>query len=126
MRANKSVSALETRFRRALWRQGARGFRRGVSLPGRPDIVFSRVRLAIFVHGCYWHRCPVCNLPSPKANAEFWAEKFESNLRRDLLVSVQLGVSGWDVETVWEHDLREDIEHVATKLASRVEQLRQA
>jgi DNA mismatch endonuclease, patch repair protein len=126
MRANRRVSALETSFRKALWAQGARGFRRGDSLSGRPDLVFTRLRLAVFVHGCYWHRCPSCNLPWPKANSDFWAEKLQANQRRDVEVSERLARDGWAVEVIWEHDLRRDMQAAAARLANYVKDKRLA
>lgn len=126
MRANRRVSGAEVRFRRALWAEGARGFRRGEHLPGRPDVVFPAVRLAVFVHGCYWHRCPTCALREPRANAEFWRAKFEANLARDRAVESALRESGWNVATVWEHDLRADIRAAARRLADDVESRRLA
>lgn len=117
MRANRNVSQAENRFRRALWAAGARGYRRKSALPGRPDIVFSSLRIAVFVHGCFWHRCPSCQLPQPKANAEFWRQKFERNVQRDLAAAVALGHAGWTVITVWEHDVRADLAGVARRTA---------
>jgi DNA mismatch endonuclease (patch repair protein) len=126
MRATRRVSGTEIRFRRALWAEGARGFRRGERLPGRPDVIFSRVRLAVFVHGCYWHRCPTCNLATPKANRDFWQAKFEANLARDRRAQLELAESGWEVETVWEHDIRSDVRAVARRLADQVTRRRSA
>lgn len=120
MRATRSVSGPEIRLRKALWAAGARGFRRGTGLPGRPDVIFPAVRLAVFVHGCYWHRCPECALREPKANAEFWRTKFEENLKRDRAAEAALSRSGWDVTTVWEHDLRADLPAAARRLADDV------
>jgi DNA mismatch endonuclease, patch repair protein len=124
MRANRRISGAEIRFRRALWAVGARGFRRGDHLPGRPDIIFSSLRLAVFVHGCFWHRCPTCGLRAPVANAEFWRAKFEANLARDDAARRGLDQIGWEVLTIWEHDLRHDVQASATKLAEYVSDLR--
>lgn len=120
MRANRRVSGAEVRFRQALWAAGARGFRRGERLPGRPDVVFPAVRLAVFVHGCYWHRCPTCAPRPVKANAEFWNAKFEVNVARDLAVGVTLREAGWDVTVVWEHEIRNDVSQPARRIASVV------
>jgi DNA mismatch endonuclease, patch repair protein len=120
MRANRRVSGAEIRFRRAVWAEGARGFRRGEFLPGRPDVIFSRLRLAVFIHGCYWHRCPTCNLALPKANRDFWQAKFEANLARDRQAQVALAQRGWDTITIWEHDLKSDIRAAARRLADQV------
>src|SRR5688572_563119 len=90
MEANRRVSRREVLFRKALWNAGARGYRIEPRLPGRPDLAFPKLRLAVFVHGCYWHRCKTCRLPMPKANAEFWQAKLDENQRRDDRASAAL------------------------------------
>nr|WP_323873615.1 DNA mismatch endonuclease Vsr [Roseomonas mucosa] len=77
-------------------------------LPGTPDIVFPRLRKAIFVHGCFWHRHPGCRLAStPKSRPEFWEPKFRANVERDHRKEEQLRKAGWDVETIWECETRD-------------------
>lgn len=78
------------------------------NLPGNPDFVYPRKKIAVFVHGCFWHRCPKCNFDLPKTNREFWARKFARNAERDKLVKKELMDMGWRVIEVWEHELRED------------------
>ena len=97
----------ELRLRRALWAAGLR-YRLGTTLPGRPDIVFPRARLAVFVDGCFWHGCPE-HFQQPANNADFWAAKIEANHRRDLRVDAQLVADGWSVVRVWEHDVQRRI-----------------
>lgn len=76
-------------------------------LPGRPDIVFGTRRKAIFVHGCFWHRHPGCSkATSPKTRTEFWSEKFERNVERDLQVERRLVGIGWRSLVVWECETR--------------------
>lgn len=78
------------------------------SLPGSPDVVIRGHRLAIFVHGCFWHRHPACRLAySPKSQTTFWREKFDANVRRDRRSSRQLRALGWRVMTVWECRLKQ-------------------
>lgn len=75
-------------------------------LPGSPDIVFSKRRKAIFVHGCFWHG-HVCRFGRlPKSNAEFWANKIARNRERDARVERELQCLGWSVLTVWQCELR--------------------
>lgn len=93
----------ELRVRKVLHRLGYRYRLHKKELPGKPDIVLSKYRLCIFVHGCFWHRHPGCNRSSlPKTNIDFWLEKFEKNVERDRLVHSQLESLGWRVEVVWE------------------------
>lgn len=77
-------------------------------LPGRPDIVYPRLKVVIFVNGCFWHRCPVCALPPPKTNPEFWTRKFKRNVERDIFNKKELEEMGWRVLVVWEHELKTD------------------
>ena len=72
-------------------------------LPGTPDLVFPRLRRAIFVHGCFWHRHEGCaRTTMPKTRAAYWREKFEQNIRRDRRNLAALGRLGWEVLVVWE------------------------
>ena len=116
MRANRRVSGLERRLRSALWSAGARGYRVQSPLPGKPDVVFPRERVAIFVHGCFWHQCPTCDLPRPTANAEFWARKLADNEARDAAAEAKLRSLGWNVAVVWEHEVLRDLEGTARAL----------
>lgn len=126
MRANRRVSLREVAFRHALWHAGARGYRLHVGLPGRPDVAFPALRLAIFVNGCFWHGCPKCKLPMPTANAEFWAGKLHDNRDRDRRARAQLRLLGWTPVTIWEHDIRPDPTPKAFKLAEFIDALRAA
>jgi DNA mismatch endonuclease (patch repair protein) len=76
-------------------------------LPGNPDIVLSRHRKVIFVHGCFWHGhrgCPRSKRPS--TNVDFWNAKIDANIRRDEKVSQELERSGWKVLIVWECEVK--------------------
>lgn len=73
----------------------------------RPDIVFSRKRVAVFVDGCFWHACPEHGT-SPAHNASYWSEKLKKNVARDVRVTAALMSSGWDVVRIWEHTSVED------------------
>jgi DNA mismatch endonuclease (patch repair protein) len=90
-----------------LFRQNRiRGWRRNQRLFGKPDFVFRRERLAVFVDGCFWHGCPKPkHAPMPKNRAEWWAAKLARNRGRDVLVTRTLRELGWTVIRVWECDL---------------------
>ena len=80
------------------------GWRRGSNLPGHPDFVFPRARLAVFVDGCFWHGCPKhCRLP--KTNKKFWHTKIDRNKRRDRAVTRKLKSLDWRVMRIWAHAL---------------------
>jgi DNA mismatch endonuclease (patch repair protein) len=77
-------------------------------IPGRPDVVFRGRRIALFVHGCFWHRHEGCRFATmPSTREEFWTNKFEANKARDTRVTDQLHDMGWTVLTIWECETRE-------------------
>lgn len=80
------------------------GWRRGSTLRGRPDFVFPRAKLAVFVDGCFWHGCPA-HATWPKNNAAFWEAKILGNRARDRAITRELKRAGWRVLRVWEHAL---------------------
>ena len=117
----------ELLLRKALWHSGARGYRLNwKGAPGRPDICFPGRRLAIFVHGCYWHRCPRCHLGLPKSNSEFWKRKFELNIARDQKKECMLLEAGWQVVTVWECELKDRPAEAVAKILSKLHTINQS
>lgn len=96
-------TAPELAVRRFLHAAGIRYRLHVASLPGRPDIVATKRRTVVFVHGCFWHGhdCAHGRVPA-KANSEFWAQKIEANRARDGRKSAALRALGWHVETIWE------------------------
>jgi DNA mismatch endonuclease, patch repair protein len=119
MQANQPGSRVEQALRHRLWRAGLR-YRVHSSLPGRPDAVFARARVALFVHGCFWHGCDRCALPRPSANREFWAAKLAATQRRDAAAAGDLGRLGWTVVVVWECEIRTDLSGAAERVAEVV------
>lgn len=80
------------------------GWRRNQPEFGKPDFVFPKQRIAVFVDGCFWHGCPQHGT-LPKNNSAFWHNKLTTNKARDLLVSRTLRKNGWRVLRIWEHEL---------------------
>jgi DNA mismatch endonuclease (patch repair protein) len=118
MRANRSLdTAPEVALRSALHRRGFR-FRKHVAplkeLRCRADIVFTSANVAVFVDGCFWHRCPQ-HASFPKANAEWWQAKLDRTFERDRRNDSALTAAGWTVIRVWEH---EDVEEAAKRIAT--------
>jgi DNA mismatch endonuclease (patch repair protein) len=107
MSSNKDKNTKpEILFRKELWKNDIRGYRlHWKKAPGRPDIAFPSKKLAVFVNGCFWHRCPKCNLSLPKSNTEFWNEKFEKNVERDKKKTYMLKKNGWNVVVIWECEI---------------------
>ena len=127
MRGNVSRDTLvELKLRRALWAAGLRGYRKNYKqLPGKPDIVFTKAKLAIFVHGCFWHRCPHCtrNL-TPTANNAYWTAKFARNIERDQRRITELEGLGYRVLIVWECQVAGDLAGVVAMLSSELKEPR--
>jgi DNA mismatch endonuclease (patch repair protein) len=88
-------------------------------LPGRPDLVFPRLRKVIFVHGCFWHlhRCREGQV-RPKTNARFWADKRAANRERDRRNIRRLRAAGWQVLVIWECWLKEPEANVLPRVSS--------
>ncbi len=96
-------TAPERVVRQELYHLGIRYRLHNGRLPGRPDIVISRLRTVIFVHGCFWHRHPGCRMAyTPKSNVEFWLSKLEGNVARDARNQSLLVEQGWRVIVIWE------------------------
>lgn len=80
------------------------GWRREAVVFGKPDFVFPKLKLAVFVDGCFWHACPI-HATQPKQHTEFWRAKIARNVARDRLVTRTLRARGWRVMRIWEHEL---------------------
>ena len=79
-------------------------------LPGTPDIVFPKLRLALFVHGCFWHRHPGCMRATiPEANFEFWKRKLDRNVERNREAVSDLVANGWRVQAIWECETKDSV-----------------
>ena len=99
----------ELTVRQALTRLGARYRLHREDLPGKPDIVLPGRRLALFVHGCFWHGHDCARgARVPKANRDYWVAKVGRNRARDLVSREALAALGWRVETIWECDLKDE------------------
>jgi DNA mismatch endonuclease (patch repair protein) len=111
----------ELALRRALSAAATRGYRLNLRTEGvRPDLVFTRHRVAVFVHGCFWHRCPTCRYPLPKSHRDFWLAKLRRNRQRDRQKRRALERAGWRVVELWEHELRDHPERSAARVGRLV------
>ena len=99
---------IEIRLRQALWALGVRGYRVHYSLFGKPDVVFTRQHVAVFIDGCFWHRCPKC-FRMPKTRTEYWEPKITKNTARDEEVNRRLQENGWTVIRIWEHEIEHEL-----------------
>jgi DNA mismatch endonuclease (patch repair protein) len=114
-------TAPELKVRRLLWRMGARYRLHRQDLPGKPDIVLPGRKLAIFVHGCFWHGHD-CTRGArvPKANRDYWLGKVGRNRARDIDSRAKLEARGWRVLVVWECTLKDEIELEAVLKAALI------
>jgi DNA mismatch endonuclease (patch repair protein) len=113
---SKGNKDTELKLASILRTNGIKGWRRHQRLPGSPDFVFRRERLAVFVDGCFWHACPKHGR-KPASNRNFWLRKLTRNKQRDRVVSRQLRNAGWRVLRFWAHDLSKP-EVVVRRVAS--------
>lgn len=121
-RVRTTGSAPERLVSSAIWRAGFR-YRLNVKrLPGKPDIVFPRYRMAVFVNGCFWHNHSCRKGKRPATNRDFWDPKLDRNVARDAANRRKLRKAGWRVYTVWECQL----EQGTRRVLGRLEQLRDA
>lgn len=106
--------------RKALFAAGFRFRLHRRDLPGAPDIVLPGRKVAVFVHGCFWHRHHPCGLAKlPATNVDFWRTKLDSNVRRDKRAVEMLRTAGWRVLVVWECGTRRRVaDGLAAKLSS--------
>ena len=122
MRSNKRRNTKpELLVRRGLREAGFPGYRIEWKVPGKPDICYPGKRVAIFINGCFWHRCPVCNPSMPKHNREFWENKFSQNVERDINNQNALREMGWTVIVVWECEIKKDLDGVVERIVKTLE-----
>ena len=116
----KSVNTKpELKLRKALFSNGLR-YRIHFKINGKPDIAFSRKKLAIFVDGCFWHCCPKhCRMP--KSNKSYWHSKIKRNILNAEEKDKMLKAQGWKILHIWEHEINENLGKAANKVLSRIE-----
>ena len=98
---------IEVEVRKYLFSKGYRFRKNDKRYPGKPDIVLPKYHVAIFVHGCFWHRHEGCkDATTPKTRTEFWFEKFDKNVKNDQIKQEKLRELGWKVIVIWECELK--------------------
>ncbi|MGH3428833.1 MAG: very short patch repair endonuclease [Terriglobales bacterium] len=108
----------ELALRRRLWSLGFR-FRVRSKLAGKPDIIFTKRRVVVFIDGCFWHGCSEHGT-RPKTNATYWHPKIEGNSARDCAVTKMLQSEGWSVLRFWEHDVEANLLSVVERVVAEL------
>ena len=106
-------------FRKYIWSRGTRGYRTNSKIDGKPDLYFPKKKIAVFIDGCFWHKCPKCFI-APKSNKIFWMDKINGNIRRDRKVNKLLKKDGIRVIRFWEHEITENLKECYNKLKKEI------
>jgi DNA mismatch endonuclease (patch repair protein) len=109
----------EMLLRKLLFSKRLRGYRVRSKVFGKPDIVFPKYGIAVFVDGCFWHRCPVC-YTKPETNMEFWEGKIEGNMKRDKMVNERLAREGYEIIRFWEHEIKNNLNACYLKIYNKL------
>jgi DNA mismatch endonuclease (patch repair protein) len=122
MRRIRSINTKpEIMLRKALYARGLRYRVHASWLPGKPDIVFVRQKVAVFVHGCFWHQHPNCvEASKPRTNVSYWLPKLARNVERDAQHEKALKRLGYQTLILWECDIELDIAQAANRVAKSV------
>ena len=108
---------IEVEVRKYLFSKGYRFRKNDKRYPGKPDIVLPKYHVAIFVHGCFWHRHEGCkDATTPKTRTEFWLEKFDKNVKNDQIRQEKLRELGWKVIVIWECELKRSFQETMDKV----------
>lgn len=108
---------IEVEVRKYLFSKGYRFRKNDKRYPGKPDIVLPKYHVAMFVHGCFWHRHEGCkDATTPKTRTEFWLEKFDKNVKNDQIKQEKLRELGWKVIVIWECELKRSFQETMDKV----------
>ena len=108
---------IEVEVRKYLFSKGYRFRKNDKRYPGKSDIVLPKYHVAIFVHGCFWHRHEGCkDATTPKTRTEFWLEKFDKNVKNDQIKQEKLRELGWKVIVIWECELKRSFQETMDKV----------
>lgn len=108
-RIRSSNTKPEIKVRKYLYSKGFR-YRIKYDIEGKPDIVFPKKKIAIFINGCFWHHHGCKNSVIPKSNVLFWENKIKANIKRDKIINETLCRKGWHVEILWECEIEKNFD----------------
>ncbi|NLL90832.1 MAG: DNA mismatch endonuclease Vsr [Ruminococcaceae bacterium] len=116
---------IEIKVRLWLYHRGIRYRKNCKTIIGKPDITIKKYKIAIFVHGCFWHGHENCKYYRlPKSNLEYWKEKLEKNIKRDKENIEKLEQMGWNVFVLWECQLKSEFEPTMIELLKKINAIR--
>jgi DNA mismatch endonuclease (patch repair protein) len=118
-RVHSTGTSPEMKVRRAIHRAGFRFRLHRADLPGKPDLVFPRFRLVVFVHGCFWHWHGCKRSRMPATNRDYWTRKIARNVERDQRNQQRLIDLDWEVRIIWECELAAGIDAAIAELRNR-------
>lgn len=106
---------IEISFRKALWKNGFRYRKNSTKYFGKPDILFKKYKIVIFIDSCFWHGCKKhCRIPATRKN--YWVNKIEKNKLRDKEVSQHYKKIGWKIFRIWEHEILKNCDKTIRKV----------
>ena len=110
----RAVKGKGTKLEKRLWAMLAgmrlKGWKKNdETITGKPDVVFTNQRVAVFIDGCFWHGCPHCQRKLPKTNREYWERKIKHNVELAQLHNEQLQRDGWIIVRIWEHEMADAV-----------------
>ncbi len=116
-RIRSKNTVIETIFRKYIWSKNLKGYRIRSKILGKPDIYFPKKRIAVFIDGCFWHKCPA-DFVKPKSENNYWDKKIKKNILRDKKINKELEETGEKVLRFWEHEVEKDLEKCYSILRS--------
>ena len=103
-----SNTLIELKFREYIWLNGLRGYRIKSKILGKPDLYFPKKKLAVFIDGCFWHKCPN-DFIRPRSRKDYWDKKIKNNVRRDKRINIELKKENIKVLRFWEHEIANNV-----------------
>ena len=103
-RIKSSNTLVELKFRKFIWKKGLKGYRIKSKITGKPDIYFPKQKLAVFIDGCFWHKCPI-DFIRPKSQNDYWDRKIKNNVSSDKKINLELKNGNIKVLRFWEHEI---------------------
>jgi len=115
-------SKIEILFRKEIWKAGFRYRKNPTNYFGKPDLVLKKYKTVVFVDSCFWHGCKR-HREFPKTRKRFWENKISGNIKRDKKVNSHYKKVGWSIIRVWEHDVKNNLNKIVSKVTTGLNKL---